>query len=69
MNTLVQFSGDDQKPRQKPTALTLFRLGYDTREIAGRLSISEAAASRQVHEQRSAELGLPVEHERGQRRK
>lgn len=64
MNTLVQFAGDDLTPRQKPTPLTLFRLGYDTREIAERLSISEAAASRQVHEQRSAELRLPVEYER-----
>ena len=64
MTTLVQFAGDDLPPRKKPSALSLFRLGHDTRDIAERLGISEASASRQIHEQRSAELGLPVEYER-----
>lgn len=67
MNILVQFAGDDL-PARKPSALSLFRLGHDTREIAERLSISEAAASRQIHEQRSLDLGLPVEYERGRRK-
>ena len=63
--TLVQFAGDDQKPRRlKPSAYSLFQLGHDTVEIAKRLGITEAAASRQLHEQRSAELGFPVEYER-----
>lgn len=62
--TLVQFAGDDQRPRRKPSAYTLFLLGYDTVEIAKRLGIAEATASRMVHEERCARRGLPVEYKR-----
>lgn len=65
--TLVQFAGDDLPARQKPSALALFRLGYNTTEIAHRLGVTEAAASRYVYEQRTRLLGLPVEYERRRR--
>lgn len=56
------------------TALELFRTGLDTKQIASALSahfkreISEAVASRMLHEQRCAEIGLPVTYERHVRR-
>lgn len=64
MKTLVPFAGDDRQPRRKPSAYTLFLLGCDTVEIAKRLGIAEATASRMVHEERCAKRGLPVEYER-----
>ncbi|MFC5385159.1 hypothetical protein ACFPLB_04165 [Aquamicrobium segne] len=69
MNTLVQFAGDDQRPRRrkahgKPSAYALFLMGLDTFEIAKRLGIHEAEASKQVYLQRCREKGLPVETER-----
>ena len=56
------------------TALELFRSGLDTKEIAQALTahfkryISEAVASRMLHEQRCAERGLAVVYERHVRR-
>lgn len=41
-----------------PSALELFRSGLDTFDIAKRLGITEARASRLVHVQRSEALGL-----------
>jgi hypothetical protein len=65
--TLVQFAGDDQKPRRlKPSALDLFRLKLDTVEIAKRLGIHESVASRRVYMARCREKGLPIETERRQ---
>lgn len=64
MNALVQFAGDDQRPRAKPSAYALFLMGLDTVEIAERLGVSEAVASRRVYVQRCREKGLPVETER-----
>lgn len=64
MNALVQFAGDDQHPRAKPSAYALFLMDLDTVEIAERLGISEAAVSRRVYVQRCREKGLPVETER-----
>ena len=61
---LVQFAGDDQRPRGKPTAYTLFLMGMDTVEIAQRLGIHESVASRRVHEQRCRAKDLPVKTER-----
>ena len=49
-------------------ALELFRSGLDTVEIAKRLGVSEAVASRMVFEQRSQERGLHVHFERHVRR-
>ncbi len=64
MNTLVQFAGGDQRPRAKLSAYALFLMGLDTVEIAERLGISEAVASRRVYVQRCREKALPVETER-----
>ncbi|MGN6143518.1 MAG: hypothetical protein ACTHOP_08010 [Mesorhizobium sp.] len=66
MNTLVQFAGDSLPPRQKPSARTLFLMGMDTVEIAKRLGIDEAVASRRVYMARCREKGLPIETERRQ---
>ncbi|MFU0503617.1 hypothetical protein [Pseudaminobacter sp. NGMCC 1.201702] len=52
-NTLIQFAGDDLRPRRKvapprrkvaPTADSLFRLGHDTAEIAAILGCDEPEA-------------------------
>jgi transposase len=39
-------------------------MGLDTVEIAERIGVSEAVASRRVYVQRCREKGLPVETER-----
>lgn len=55
-------------------ALDLFRIGLDTKDIARALTayfkreITEAVASRMLHEQRCAERGLPVDYQRHVRR-
>lgn len=59
--TLVQFAGDDQKRRQKPSALDLFLLGFDTIEIAKRLGVEEHVASRRLNAERCKAKGLPIE--------
>lgn len=64
MSASLNKKADDDVPT---SALSLFRWGFDTCEIAKRLGITEAAASLQVHEQRSALIGLPVEYERRRR--
>lgn len=43
----------------KPTALSLFRLGYDTAEIATYFGISEASALETLTLQRSEALDKP----------
>lgn len=64
---LIPFAGDDLRPRRKPSAYSLFQMNLDTVEIAKRLGVKEHVASRMVHEQRSAQLGHPVEYERRRR--
>lgn len=71
---LVQFSGDDQRPRprrierktertKKPSAYDLFRLGKDTAEIAELLGVEEHVALRRINVERSKRLDLPSPYE------
>lgn len=63
MKTLVQFAGDDQMPRiyrgRRPTALSLFRLGRDTAEIAQVLDLPEPLILKRINIERSDLLSLP----------
>lgn len=76
-NTLIQFAGDDLRPRKKavsirrklaPTADSLFRLGHDTAEIAAILGCDEPEALKRLSVERSARLGLDRPYEPDTRR-
>lgn len=69
MQTLIQFAGDDKPPRLRPyrqplSALSLFRGGRDTADIAVILGISEPEAFKQLSIERSKHLNLPIPYER-----
>lgn len=59
--TLVQFAGDDRRPKQKPSAHTLFLMGKDTMEIARIRREPEHVVLRALTAERSKVRGLPVE--------
>lgn len=62
--TLIKYAGSGPVQRGEPSAYALFLMGLDTVEIANRLGVSEAVASRRVYVQRCREKGLSVETER-----
>lgn len=65
MQTLIQFAGDDRPARPRPyrqplTALSLFRIGHDTADIANILGCSEPEVLKQLSIERSRHLNLPI---------
>jgi hypothetical protein len=69
MQTLIQFAGDDKPARLRPyrqplSALSLFRIGHDTGDIASILGCSEPDALKQLSIERSRHLNLPSPYKR-----
>jgi hypothetical protein len=64
MSALQRFAGDDRAQPNQITAASLFKLGYDTQQIADRLNIKEHVVLKRISVERAERLGLERPYER-----